>query len=308
MEEIGRKEGEEVYLIDYVKVMVKRKKVITTVVLSVVVLATIVSLVMNRVYKIESVIEIGTVSVGAPIESPEQVLQGIKRDVYGAMVREKLDISETDFPKIKTGNTSGTNLISMEINSNRADQAKSVLDELSNLIIAGHQEKTKDAKALLESEIELRKKDIETVGKDVERVKAKIVFLEEERNNLDAKVAALQKVLVYRQDAGSQFALFDTKEKLASKKQEIENTYIEVNSSENNINAINGQINILEKQISDIRMTKVVKGPAVSEKIVSPDIVSNLIIAVIFGLFLGIFLAFVMEWWEKNGKEMKSEK
>jgi capsular polysaccharide biosynthesis protein len=216
------------------------------------------------------------------------------------MAREKLDISETEFPKIKAGNTAGTNLISMEINSDRTDQAKTVLGELSNLIIANHQERTKDAKALLESQIELKKKDIETVNKDIERVKAKVAFLEDEKSNLEAKVTALQKVLVYRQDAGSQFALFDAKEKVASKKQEIENTYMEVNLMEGNINAINGQINILEKQILDIRMTKVVKGPAISEKIVSPDIVSNLIIAVIFGLFLGIFLSFAMEWWEKN--------
>lgn len=305
MEADKRMEGEEISLIDYVKVMIKRKKIILATFLVTVVAVTIISMLMNKVYKIESVIEVGMTSADSTIENPEQVLQGVKRDLYGAAVRSKLGISERDYPKIKVTNSTGTNLIAFEINSDRVEQSENVLREIENLIINNHQERVSDEKKLLESSIELKKKDIETESKDIERVKSEIGFLEEEKNNLEAKVEALQKVLVYRLDAGSQFALFDTKEKLALKKNEIEESHMEVNSLESSINAINGEINSLEKQISDIRMTRAVKDPVVSEKIVSPNIISNLIIAAVLGIFAGVFLAFGSEWWEKNKGYLK---
>lgn len=309
MEEKRQMEYEEIDLMDYVKVIIKRKKLIAGVLVVAVVTAGVISLVMPKVHKIDTAIEIGVVSnESGNIEDPAQVLEKIKGDVYGITVREKLNISEEKFPKINAENKKDTNLITLQIDSDKTDQAKSVLDEINNLIIGKHEEKVKDSKDLLSKQIELKKKDIETANNDIERVKAKIGFLEEERNNLEAKVTALQKVLVYRQDAGSQFALFDTKEKLESKKQEIENRHMEVNSLENRINAIGGEINSLEKQIKDIRLTKVVKIPTVSEKQVSPRPVLNVGIAGVLGLFIGVFVAFGKEWWEKNGKKMTNDK
>ena len=285
MEEPIQTEYDEIDLMDYVKVLLKRKWLILAIFLSAAIVAEVFSFLMPKVYKIDTVLEVGQ-AAGVPIEDPGQVVEKIKGDVYGIFAREKLGIPEEKYPKIKTENPKDTRLISLAIESAEPQQAKNILEEINNLILAEQQEKIKVKKGLLENNIEVAKKDIE-------RIKAKIGFLEEERKNLEAKVEALQKILPYQQDPGTQFALFDTKEKLEQKKQEIENRYLEINSLENQINSLQGQI-------EDIRPTQVIESPTVSASPIKPRPLLNIVIAAILGLFIGVFLAFFQEWWEKS--------
>ena len=285
MEEPIQTEYDEIDLMDYVKVLLKRKWLILAVFLGAAMAAGVFSYLMPKVYKIDTALEIGQ-AAGVPIEDPGQVVKKIKGDVYGIFVRGKLGIPEEKYPKIKTENPKDTRLISLAIESAEPQQAKNILEEINNLILAEQQEKIKVKKGLLENNIEVAKKDIE-------RIKAKIGFLEEERKNLEAKIEALQKILPYQQDPGTQFALFDTKEKLEQKKQEIENRYLEINSLENQINSLQGQI-------EDIRPTQVIKSPTVSASPIKPRPLLNIVIAAILGLFIGVFLAFFQEWWEKS--------
>ena len=285
MEEPIQTEYDEIDLMDYVKVLLKRKWLILAIFLGAAMVVGVFSFLMPKVYKIDTALEIGQVA-GVPIEDPGQVVEKIKGDVYGIFAREKLGIPEEKYPKIKTENPKDTRLISLAIESAEPQQAKNILEEINNLILAEQQEKIKVKKGLLENNIEVAKKDIE-------RIKAKIGFLEEERKNLEAKVEALQKILPYQQDPGTQFALFDTKEKLEQKKQEIENRYLEINSLENQINSLQGQI-------EDIRPTQVIESPTVSASPIKPRPLLNIVIAAILGLFIGVFLAFFQEWWEKS--------
>jgi len=292
MEEPIQTEYEEIDLMDYVKVILKRKWLILVIFFGAAIAAGIFSFLMPKVYKIDTSLEVGIIerATGATseqlIESPTQLVEKIKGDVYGIFVREKLQIPEEKYPKIKVENPKDTRLISLAIESAEPPKAQNILEETNNLILAEHQEKIKVKKGLLENNIEVAKKDIE-------RIKAKIGFLEEERKNLEAKIEALQKILPYQQDPGTQFALFDTKEKLEQKKQEIENRYLEINSLENQINSLQGQI-------EDIRPTQVIKSPTVSASPIKPRPLLNIVIAAILGLFIGVFLAFFQEWWEKN--------
>ena len=285
MEEPIQTEYDEIDLMDYVKVLLKRKWLILAIFLSAAIVAEVFSFLMPKVYKIDTALEVGQ-AAGVPIEDPGQVVEKIKGDVYGIFVRGKLGIPEEKYPKIKTENLKDTRLISLAIESAEPQQAKNILEEINNLILAEQQEKIKVKKGLLENNIEVAKKDIE-------RIKAKIGFLEEERKNLEAKIEALQKILPYQQDPGTQFALFDTKEKLEQKKQEIENRYLEINSLENQINSLQGQI-------EDIRPTQVIKSPTVSASPIKPRPLLNIVIAAVLGLFIGVFLAFFQEWWEKS--------
>jgi len=262
---------DEIDLMDYVKVLIKRKGLILGVFLGAVIVAGVLSFLMPKIYKIDTSLEIGKIA-GEVIEAPEQVKEKIDGDVYGVLVREKLKIPQEKYPKIKTENPKGTNLVKIEIESARTEQAKNILEEMNELILEEHQEKIKVKKELLE--------------KDIERLKSKVTSLEEEKKNLEAKVEALQKILPYQQDPGTQFALFDTKEKLETKKQEIENLYLRINS--------------LERTLEDIQPTEIVKTPTISEELVKPRPLLNIVIAAILGLFIGIFLAFGKEWWESN--------
>jgi len=298
-EEKIQQEYEEIDLMDYVKVILKRKGLILAVFLAAVIAAGVFSIMSPKVYKIDIAVEIGDIG-GEIIESPTNLEEKIDSDIYGILVRERLGISELAYPGIKTENPKNTRLILLAIESANTQQAKDILGEINSLISIEHQEQIKVKKELLEKGIKLLENNIGVSEKDIERVKAKIGFLEEEKKNLEAKVNALQKILPYNQDPGSQFALFDTKEKLEQKKQEIENRYLEINSLEEKINSLRNQINSLQGQIGDIQPTQVVKSPSVSEKPVKPRPVLNIVIAGVLGIFIGIFLAFFQEWWEKN--------
>ena len=116
------------------------------------------------------------------MEIPGQVVEKIKGDIYGILIREKLGISDKNYPKIKAENPKDTNLVKIGIESSDPKIAKSILEEINSLILENHQEKIKIKKELLE--------------KDIERLKNKIPSLEEEKENLEAEVEALQKVLL----------------------------------------------------------------------------------------------------------------
>jgi len=333
-EKIRPEYEDEIDLMDYVKVIIKRKWLILAIFLGSAIVAGVFSFLLPKIYKIDTSLEVGRIEkpTGTTseqlVESPTQLVGKIEGDVYGIKVREKLNISEEEWPKIKAENPKGTNIVTAAIESAKPEKAKNVLEEINNLILVEHQEKIKTGIALInqniktveekikltESDIERTKNKIKPIDSDIERIKNKIVFAEEEKTNLEAKVDALQKVLVYQQDPGTQFALFDTKEKLAIKKQEIENLYLEINSLQrtkedlevqinslrSSIENLNAQINSLRGFLDDVKPTKVLKSPTISERPVKPNKKLNIAIAGILGLFVGIFLAFGKEWWEKS--------
>jgi len=326
MEEPIQTEYDEIDLMDYVKVLLKRKWLILVMFLGAVIAAGVFSFLMPKIYKIDTSLEIGQIA-GGVVEAPGQVVEKIKGDVYGIFVREKLQIPEEKYPKIKIENPKGTNLITLVIESAKPPESKNILEEMNNLILERHQEEIKVKKELIEkdiktaegkiklveSDIEKTKNKIKPIDSDIERIENKIVFAEEEKKNLEAKIEALEGVLIYQQDPGTQFALFDTKEKLANKKQEIENLYltinslrrskedleIQINSLKSNIESLNAQINTLRASLEKIKPTQAIRIPTVSENPIKPRPLLNMAIAGILGLFIGTFLAFGREWWEK---------
>ncbi len=56
----------------------------------------------------------------------------------------------------------------------------------------------------------------------------------------------------------------------------------------------------LQRPIEDLQPTKIVQEPTIFERPVKPNLIFNLIIAGVLGLFVGIVLALGKEWWEKN--------
>jgi len=290
---------DEINLMDYVKVILKRKRLILGLFFGAAIAAGVLSFLMPKVYKIDTSLEVGRIEKATQFiperlaESPTQLVGKIEGDVYGIKIREKLQIPEDEWPKIKVENPKGTNLVTKAIESSEPEKAKEILEEGNKLILAEHQEmievrirlinenirtteekieivksnieKVKNKKQSSESDIQRVKNKIETLREDIEstrnkiepvrnditRIEKKIGNAEEEKANLEAKVDTLQQQLVYEQTPGTQFALFDAKEKLANKKQEIENLYLSINSLKRTMEDYNLQISSLERSIED---------------------------------------------------------
>ena len=346
----------------YFKVLLKRKKLILGCFLVFAIGAGVISFLLPKVYKIDTSLEVGRIEKATQFiperlaESPTQLVGKIEGDVYGIKIREKLQIPEDEWPKIKVENPKGTNLVTRAIESSEPEKAKQILEEGDRLILADHQEIIEVRKGLLEkniktaegkiklveadiqrieNKIKSTEEDIQTtrnkikpVENDIERINTKIAGAEEEKESLEDKVSALQQQLIYEQTPGTQFALFDAKEKLANKKQEIEDLYLrinslkrtiedynlqisslqrtmedynsQINSQKTTIENLNAQIDSLKATLEEIRPTEVVKKPTISEQPVKPKKKLNIVIGGVLGLFIGVFLAFGKEWWEKN--------
>jgi uncharacterized protein involved in exopolysaccharide biosynthesis len=54
----------------------------------------------------------------------------------------------------------------------------------------------------------------------------------------------------------------------------------------------------LKAEMNTIKPTRVIKSPNVSYEPIKPRPALNIVIAAVFGLFIGIFLAFLKEWWK----------
>lgn len=267
---------EEIDLMDYARVIIKRKRMIFVVFLITVIAVVVYSFfICPKVYQIDTLIEIGKIS-NSLIEQPTQIVEKIDNDVYGAFVRAKLKIPEDQFPKIKTENPAGTELLTVQIESKEPELAKKILEEINSFIIPSHFNKIAAKEELIK--------------KDIERLENKIALLEEDKENLEKKEKSLEWLSPYErvneQLTASLFILYDVREKLSIKRQEIENLYIQVNS--------------MESSLEDILPTTIVKSPTVSESPIKPKPVLNIVIGAVLGVFLGIFFGFSKEWWEKN--------
>lgn len=305
---------EEVNLADYLGVIFRRKWTVIIFCLIAVIAASVFSFLSPKIYRTESFLEIGmTQKEGAEpkglalVEEAGQLKEKIKEDIYTILIKEKLGIPDREFPQIKATNPSGTNIMHFSIESSDREKPKVILSELNSLILKNHQETIRPQKEFLEQQIVLFNDKIKNGQQNIERVRAKISALEGEKKNLEAKVLALEKVVPYEQDPGTQFALFDTKEKLEKKKQEIEDRYLEINALEDNINSFQSQINFLNAQLQNIRESHVIIEPFVSDGSIRPNIRLNIALALAIGFLAGTFFAFFKDWWTKNKNRIKSQ-
>jgi len=264
-------EYEDIDLMDYVRVVIKRKCLVLATFLGIAIFAGTLSLLMPKVYKIDTILEVGEIEE-KPIENLGELVGRIKSDIYGVEIRDKLEILEKDYPKIKVENPKNTNLIKIETDSSNTELAKNILTEINSLILKDSQEELEKKKGELENKIE--------------KLKDKINSLEEKKQNIESEIEILEKIPLKDQTPASQFALFATKERLNAKEQEIEN--------------LDSQINSLEEILKNVQPTEIVKPPTVSTEPISPKPVLNTVIGATLGLFIGIFLAFGKEWWESN--------
>jgi capsular polysaccharide biosynthesis protein len=281
-------EYEEIDLREVVYFFVKNKRFILTSAFLAGILAFVVSSTLPKVYKIDSALEIGVVGEGeamTAIEEPAQLKDKISKDVYGQVVKEKLNISEDNFPELKVQNSEKTRIIYVSTESSETERAKKILEEIDSLIIEDHQKR-----------IEAVKKDylngIDTDKKNIERIKNKVGSLEEEKKILEDKVNVLENIFVQNRDLSIQYALLSAKENFESKKQEIENQYLQINALEKDINA-------LQIKIDESRPTIATMLPSVSEQPVAPRPLLNALLFAILGFGAGTLFVFFRGWLKK---------
>lgn len=183
-----QKEYEEIDLINYLKVILKRKWLILTVFLVVVIGIGIVSFLTPKVYKIDTSLEIGTIG-GQPLEHPLQVAEKINSDVYGRVVG------------IKATNPPYTNLVNIETTSKEPQKIKEILGEIERSILTEHNNKIDYQKSLLEKEIEKLQEKMNFL---ISQNQKETVFLQLEIKNLQWQKETIQPTKIIKEPTVSE--------------------------------------------------------------------------------------------------------
>lgn len=270
---------EEINLIEYIEVLLKRKNMILTIAISTMAIAiifTIFFFYFQYVYQINTILEVGHMEEFVP-EAPNQLAQKIRNDNYGEAIRAKLEISQVEYPDMRSWEISspqGTRLLILTIKTGNSEKARAILAELNRLIIEEHQEKFGLQKNIL---LDSKK-----------RIENKINNLQEEEKILQEKVEYLVNLQSKEPMPVNQFLLTEARRELETKKKDIEDQYLNLNS--------------LLRRLEDYEPTHVVKQAIIPEKLplTINKIVTNLIIGLVLGIFIGTLSAFFQEFWQKS--------
>lgn len=99
-------------------------------------------------------------------------------------------------------------------------------------------------------------------------------------------------------------------QKIKAKKKYLENSIEKLNKKiefllyrKNEVAPLELKVFNIQEQIDNIQPTKIVKEPVVVSK-KEANLIFNLLSGGLLGIFLGMFLSFIKEWWEKNKKEL----
>lgn len=127
---------DEINLIDYIKVVIKRKWLILGITLAAALIAGMISITLPKTYEVTTTLKVGNTT--DLLENTTQVAEKIKSNVYKDLLEEKLNIE--NLPEIKTETPQNTNFVSIIIETDKPEQAKQILDEINSLILLEHQE------------------------------------------------------------------------------------------------------------------------------------------------------------------------
>lgn len=287
---------EEINLLDYIKILIKRWRIIAIIPL-ITMLAALgyTAFMAPKIYEARGLIKIGQVN-GVLVESIDQTLTSILTQTTGKQILEQIlpkELKNTTritkshaqslLSRITINNDSKQKIIEMPANFLRilyqdADPqiAKQVIEILQSLILESHQ-KQYDLK------IKTRNDNLAQKEKTLKEAQTNLAASEKLVKNLET--ALTRYPTSYSQGSG---------QSLSSEISTRDSLRAQVTNLESEI------LNSKLAQRYD-KMSEIISPPLLPDTPVKYQKLSlTLMIALVLGVFLGILAAFSQEWWEKN--------
>lgn len=294
---------QEIELIDLIRILAKRKKLILLGTMVLTLAAAGISLLLPKIYEVSAIIEPGKMinleknEVAKAIVGPEEIKENVLGEAYDNKIREKLNLSPAEYPKkFKVTVPKETSLVKVSIETVDPQQGKMILDELMNQITAAVNEKLNVEKQKMNNDIQLEKikntsliEKISLTNSQVEDITRKIKDLETSRKKAMAasRTDAMSVLLYSNEIQNQQIYLNSLQEKLKQLETEALGADLRIDN--------------LRLTMSQLKATNLVKPPTVSERPVKPK--KSLIVALAFmlGLLGTTLLAFLLEYFERAG-------
>ncbi|MCJ7789165.1 MAG: Wzz/FepE/Etk N-terminal domain-containing protein [Candidatus Atribacteria bacterium] len=265
---------EEIDLREYINVLLKRKGIIILIFLIAVITAAIISyFALSPIYQSSIVFSVAQVD-SQPVINIAEALEIIKSNVVLDEVINQMSLEETTEqlkPQITTESQGGTNFIKVTVEADTPEKAKSLVENIVKVFIEQNQDEYEEKVKLIEDRLkilELQVAEFEKNIQEIEKTKKKIAVLEE------------------LSEAERQFQ-----------------TSLLLNSSvtERSLyNSLIGQVNSLKISLNNCQDFKIINYAQLPTAPIKPRKELNIVIAGVLGLFVGIFVSFFLEFWQKG--------
>ncbi len=265
---------EEIDLREYINVLLKRKGIIILIFLIAVITAALVSyFALSPVYQSSAVFSVAKID-GRPVINITEALEIMKSNVVLDEVINRMGLKETAkqlSSQITTESLIGTNFIKVSVEHDTPEKAKSLVENIIEVFIKQNKAEYQEQIKLIEDRLKVLEEQVAEFEKniqEIEKAKKKIAVTEELSEG-------------ERQ--------FQTSMLLSSSVTERE-LY---NTLSNQANSLRASL----KNCEDFKIINYAQLPAVPIK---PNKKLNILIAGVLGLFMGIFVAFFLEFWQKG--------
>ena len=265
---------EEIDLREYINVLLKRKGVIILVFLIAVITAALVSyFALSQVYQASTVFGVAKIDGRAVINITE-ALEIIKSSVVLDEVIDRMGLEETAKQlsfQINSESLKDTNFIKVSVEHDTPEKAKSLVENIVEVFIEQNQSEYQEKVKLVEDRLKIIEEQIAEFEKniqEIEKTKKKIVATEE----LSEGERQFQTSLLLSSSV--------TERKL--------------------YNDLSNQVNSLKTSLKSCEDFKIINYAQLPDAPIKPNKKLNILIAGVLGLFVGIFVAFFLEFWQKG--------
>lgn len=327
-------EETEIDLIEYAKVLLKRKKVFIAVFLLVLAVGFVRIQVSPKIYKTTMILQPPVIGASLANKIYPETLENIRfllfQGAFNAEVVKKLNVdpavAQLNFEALIPPNTNFL-MISISQKAKNKELGAKILRTLFDILFEKYSVPTQLENNRIDSEVKITLNNIASMEENINSLEERLQEIRQREEGLlnEIKSAnAYTEDLTHKRDRllkdnlksnevdnvfylnGMQFnfsyinqlnnQLADTKARAIDRQLEIKNYKIMINKSQIELDKLK-----TEKQFSS--SLKILKEPETSLSPASPSRNKSLALSIVMGLFFGVFAAFSQEFWANNLKK-----
>lgn len=265
---------EEIDLREYINVLLKRKGVIILIFLIAVITAALVSyFVLSPVYQSSTVFSVAKID-GLAVINITEALEIMKSNVVLDKVINRMDLEETAKrlnSQITTENPKDTNFIEISAVADSPEKAKSLVENIVGVFIEQNQSEYREKVKLIEDRLKIIEEQIAEFEKNIQEIE-----------KTKKKIAT-------------------TKELSEGERQFQISLLLSSSVTERSLyNDLSNQVNSLKTSLKNCEDFKIINYAQLPTAPIKPNKKLNILIAGMLGLFVGVFVAFFLEFWQKG--------
>ena len=278
---------EEIDLREYINVLLKRKGIIILIFLIAVIAAALVSyFTLSPVYQTSTVFSIALIDN----RPPTTIVAQVENNVPVIKIHEALEIMNSNLilsevikrvglnissdqlrTQIKVENIKDTNFIKVTVNADSPEEAKTLAESVVKVFIEKNHSKYTEKIKLIEERIKILEKEMAEYKKSIQEIETAMKSTAASTN-------------------------------LSEAERYFQTSFL-LNSSSNERNIYNNliyQVNTLRERLNNCEDFGIISYAQLPASPIKPNKKLNILIAGVLGLFVGIFVAFFLEFWQKG--------